>query len=103
MLHDRARRYDVVIIGLGRRRRHRRPGAGAARAPTALRIVVLEAGPKLRDDEFTGREVEMADALYADGGGFLTADGTMTLAFGRAYGGSTVVYTGTSLTSAPSA
>jgi choline dehydrogenase-like flavoprotein len=39
----------------------------------------------------------MADALYEDGGGFLTADGTMTLAFGRAYGGSTVVYTGTSL------
>ncbi|MGH7713972.1 MAG: GMC family oxidoreductase N-terminal domain-containing protein, partial [Gemmatimonadaceae bacterium] len=35
--------------------------------------------------------------LYEDGGGFLTADGTMTLAFGRAYGGSTVVYTGTSL------
>src|SRR5690606_26497095 len=30
-------------------------------------------------------------------GGFLTADGTMTLAFGRVYGGSTVVYTGTSL------
>src|SRR5688572_20420028 len=40
----------------------------------------------------------MASALYEDGGGFLTADGTMTLAFGRAYGGSTVVYTGTSLT-----
>ncbi len=39
----------------------------------------------------------MADALYEDGGGFLTADGTMTLAFGRAWGGSTVVYTGTSL------
>lgn len=39
----------------------------------------------------------MAAALYADGGGFLTADGAMRLAFGRAYGGSTVVYTGTSL------
>ena len=39
----------------------------------------------------------MADALYVDGGGFLTADGTMTLAMGRAYGGSTVVYTGTSI------
>ena len=39
----------------------------------------------------------MADALYEDSGGFLTADGSMTLAFGHAYGGSTVVYTGTSL------
>ncbi len=39
----------------------------------------------------------MAGALYEEGGGFLTADGTMTLAFGRGYGGSTVVYTGTSL------
>jgi choline dehydrogenase-like flavoprotein len=39
----------------------------------------------------------MADALYLDGGGFLTADGAMTLAAGEAYGGSTVVYTGTSL------
>ncbi len=40
----------------------------------------------------------MSPALYEDGGGFLTADGTMSLAFGRLYGGSTVVYTGTSLT-----
>ena len=39
----------------------------------------------------------MASALYTDAGGFMTAEGTMTLAFGRAYGGSTVVYTGTSL------
>jgi choline dehydrogenase-like flavoprotein len=62
-----------------------------------VRIAVLEKGPKLRDEEFTGREVEMATALYEDGGGFLTAEQTMTLAFGSAYGGSTVVYTGTSL------
>ena len=39
----------------------------------------------------------MADGLYLDGGGFLTADGAMTLAVGQTYGGSTVVYTGTSL------
>ena len=62
-----------------------------------LKILVLEQGPRLDDHEFTGREAEMADVLYEDGGGFLTADGTMTLAFGRLYGGSTVVYTGTSL------
>lgn len=88
---------DVAIIGSG-------AGGGAvasALAPLAAagkRILVLEQGPRLRDDEFTGNELEMAPALYEDGGGFLTADGTMTLAFGRVYGGSTVVYTGTSLT-----
>ena len=39
----------------------------------------------------------MAGALFVDGGGFLTADGSMTLAFGQGYGGSTIAYTGTSL------
>src|SRR5208282_2319589 len=58
---------------------------------------VLEKGAKLRPEEFTGREVEMARALYEDTGGFLTAERTLTLAFGCAYGGSTAVYTGTSL------
>src|SRR5205814_444565 len=91
------RTYDVVIVG---------SGAGAGTVAQALaplvrdgrRVLVLEQGPRFDDDEFTGRELEMATALYADGGGFLTAQGTMTLAFARAYGGSTLVYTGTSLT-----
>jgi len=88
---------DIVIIGSG-------AGGGTVAKEVAplcadgARIVVLEAGPKLRDDEFTGREVEMARQLYTDEGGFLTQDRAMTIAFGRAYGGSTVVYTGTSLT-----
>ncbi|MGE5236190.1 MAG: GMC family oxidoreductase N-terminal domain-containing protein [Acidobacteriota bacterium] len=88
--------YDIVIVGSG-------AGGGTAAKALAplcregLKIAVLEWGPKLREEEFTGREMEMADRLYVDSGGFLTADGTMTLAFGRAYGGSTVVYTGTSL------
>lgn len=90
------RAYDIVIIGSGA------GGGTVAQELSSLchdgaRIVVLEKGPKLRDDEFTGREVEMAQALYEDGAGFLTADGTMTLAFGCVYGGSTAVYTGTSL------
>lgn len=98
------RSYDVVIIGSG-------AGGGTVAqelAPLARdgrRVLVLEKGPRLRDDEWiapgasgrTGYEIEMAGALYEDDGGFLTADGTMTLAFGRAYGGSTVVYTGTSI------
>ena len=89
-------RYDVVIVGSG-------AGGGTVAAELAelcragKRVAVFEQGARIRDDEFTCREIEMADALYEDGGGFLTAQGTMTLAFGRAYGGSTVVYTGTSL------
>lgn len=90
------RDYDIVIIGSGA------GGGTVAQAMIPLvqqgrRVLVLEQGPRLDDAEFTGREIDMAEALYEDGGGFLTADGTMTLAFGRAYGGSTVVYTGTSL------
>jgi choline dehydrogenase-like flavoprotein len=90
------RRYDVVIVGSG-------AGGGTVAAELAplcregLKVLVLEKGAKLEEYEYSGRELEMADALYEDAGGFLTADGTMTLAFGRAYGGSTVVYTGTSL------
>ncbi len=92
LTHD----YDVVVIGSG-------AGGGTVAQELApmvaqgVRILVLEQGARLEDDEFTGGELEMSAALYEDGGGFLTADGTMTLAFGRAYGGSTVVYTGTSL------
>lgn len=89
-------RADVVVIG---------SGAGGGTVAQRLlplveagkRVLVLEQGPRFRDEAFTGDEVAMAPALYADAGGFLTAQGTMTLAFGQAYGGSTVVYTGTSL------
>ena len=91
------RHYDIVVVG---------SGAGGGTVAQGLvplvraghRVLVLEQGPRLRDHEFTGREIEMAPQLYQSAGGFLTADGTMTLAFARLYGGSTVVYTGTSLT-----
>ncbi|HQR67584.1 MAG TPA: GMC family oxidoreductase [Thermoanaerobaculia bacterium] len=88
--------YDVVVVGSGAGGGTVAEGLGPL-ARAGYRILVLEQGARLRPDEFTGREVDMADALYEEGGGFLTADGTMTLAFGRAWGGSTVVYTGTSL------
>ncbi len=89
-------RCDVAVVG---------SGAGGGTVAQALaplvrhgkRVVVFERGPRFRDEDFTGREVEMASALYGDQGGFLTADGAMTLAFARGYGGSTIVYTGTSL------
>ena len=88
--------YDVVIVGSG-------AGGGTVAkelAPLAAdgrRIAVLEWGPKLAEDAYSGREVEMARQLYFDSGGMLTKDRTVTMAMGRAYGGSTVVYTGTSL------
>lgn len=90
------RSYDVVIVGSGA------GGGTVAQELSSLcrdgvRIVVLEKGAKLRAEEFTGRELEMAQALYEDDGGFLNAERTMTLAFGSTYGGSTAVYTGTSL------
>lgn len=87
----------MVIIGSG-------AGGGTLALELAplvrdgVRVLVLEQGPRFADREFTGQELEMAGALYDAGGAFLTRDATMTLAFARAYGGSTVVYTGTSLT-----
>ncbi len=88
--------FDIAIVGSGA------GGGTVAQELSGLcrkgaRIAVLEKGPKLSPDEFTGKEFEMSQALYEDGGGFLTAERTMTLAFGSGYGGSTVVYTGTSL------
>jgi choline dehydrogenase-like flavoprotein len=91
-----ARDCDVVIIG---------SGAGGGTVAQELvplvrdgaRVLLLEQGARVEPAECTGREIEMAAALYEDAGGFLTADGTMTLAFGRVLGGSTYVYTGTSL------
>jgi choline dehydrogenase-like flavoprotein len=89
------REFDIVIIGAG--------AAGGVMAQElsplcrdGARIAVLEWGPRFRPDEFTGRELEMADRLYIDGGGVLTKDGGITIALGRGYGGSTIVYTGTS-------
>ena len=92
----RSVRADVVVVGSG-------AGGGTVAqrliplVEAGARVLVLERGPRLRLEDFTGDEADMAPALYADAGGFMTAEGTMTLAFGQAYGGSTVVYTGTSL------
>ena len=92
----REREYDVVIVGSG-------AGGGVVAKELAplcgagKRIAVLEWGAKLREDEFTGRENDMASKLFFDSGGTFTRDRSLTLAYGRAYGGSTVIYTGTSL------
>ena len=91
---------DILIIGSG-------AGGGTVASELApltasgVRVLVLEQGARFSPSEMTGQELEMAHALYADDGGFLTAQGTMSLAFARAYGGSTLVYTGTSLVVPP--
>ncbi|MGD2071433.1 MAG: NAD(P)-dependent oxidoreductase, partial [Gemmatimonadota bacterium] len=92
----RRERTDVLVVGSGA------GGGTVARrliplVERGMRVLVLEQGARLAPEEFTGDELDMPPALYEDAGGFLTADGAMTLAFGRAYGGSTAVYTGTSL------
>jgi choline dehydrogenase-like flavoprotein len=92
----REKSYDIVIIGSG-------AGGGAVAKELAplcgegRKIAVLELGARLRDEEFTGREIDMVSKVFFDSGGTFTKDRSMTLAYGRAYGGSTVIYTGTSL------
>lgn len=88
--------FDAVIVGSG-------AGGGTVAKELAplcargLKVAVLEWGPRFKDSDFTGREVEMARRLYFEGGAVLNGDKTMSIAAAKAYGGSTVVYTGTSL------
>ncbi len=91
------RETDLLVIGSG-------AGGGVVAKELAplvaagKRVTLLEWGAKLRPEEYTGREVEMAGRLFFDSGGMLTRDRAITVAMGCAYGGSTVIYTGTSLT-----
>ncbi|MSP92813.1 MAG: hypothetical protein EXR79_13580 [Myxococcales bacterium] len=87
---------DVVVIG---------SGAGGGAAIQALgplvhagkKVLLLEKGPRFDHTQFSGQELDMAGTLYAAGGGFPTADRAITLAFAEGLGGSTLVYTGTSV------
>ncbi len=93
-MNDRS--YDIVIVGSG-------AGGGTVAqqlspmAREGVRILVIEQGARYREDEFNGWELDMVPLLYQDAGAFITREGTVTLAFGRCYGGSTVVMTGTSM------
>lgn len=88
--------YDVVIIGSG-------AGGGtvakelAGLCSSGCRIALLEWGGKFEAKDNTRQEIQMADRYYFDYGAFPTRSQDLTLAFARAVGGSTTVYTGTSL------
>jgi choline dehydrogenase-like flavoprotein len=91
---------DVVVIGSG-------AGGGTVAktlAPLCARgckVLLLEAGGRFGSTDQTRRELEMAGKYYVDQGGFQTVSKDMTLAFAQALGGSTAVYTGTSLEAPP--
>src|SRR5258708_11552729 len=84
--------FDILIIG---------SGAGGGTVASALaplcaegaRIAVLEWGPHFNDDEFTGRELEMAEKLFFDSGAIGNRDQTLNVACARRYGGSALALT----------
>lgn len=88
--------YDIVIIGSGA------GGGTLAKELSSLcsrgcKIALLEWGGRFEKRHNTRDELSMAEKYYFNSGGFLTESQDMTLAFARAVGGSTTVYTGTSL------
>lgn len=95
-MKERTLDYDVVIIGSG-------AGGGtvakelAPLCKSGCRIALLEWGGRFQARDNTREELPMAEKYYFDSGGFQTSSQDMTLAFAKAVGGSTTVYTGTSL------
>ncbi len=87
---------DVAIIGSG-------AGGGtvaktlAELARAGKRVLLLEKGPRHDARSFDGQELAMATRLYAAGGAIPVANHTVTLAMAEGLGGSTLVYTGTSV------
>ena len=88
---------DVVIIGSG-------AGGGTVAAVLAplvaagKRVLLLEKGARIDPKQLTGAEIDSAALHYAQGGAHPTEDRTVTLAYAEGLGGSTLVYTGTSMT-----
>ncbi len=78
---------DVIVIG---------SGAGGAVAAALLAeagksVVILEAGEFVPSDEFTERESEMTERLYAEGGLLATDDLAVSMLQGATVGGGTTV------------
>ncbi|HEX8242954.1 MAG TPA: GMC family oxidoreductase N-terminal domain-containing protein, partial [Longimicrobium sp.] len=78
---------DVCVVGTGA------GGAVAAArlAEAGFDVVVLEEGGWLRGTDFTEREGEMTEALYAEKGTRATDDVSVPMLQGRAVGGGTTV------------
>jgi choline dehydrogenase-like flavoprotein len=78
---------DVVVVGSGA------GGAAAAYelANAGVEVMVLEAGPQVRPEEFTQREMDTIKRLYVDQGAQGPADGSVAILQGRMLGGSTVI------------
>ena len=78
---------DVVIVGSG--------GGGAPAAfelaSAGLDVLVLEAGPHVRPEEFSQRPLDSVRRTYVDKGGQETHDGSVLVLQGSCVGGSTVV------------
>lgn len=85
--------FDIVIVGSG-------AGGGTVAKELAplcargLKVALLDWGGRFEKKDNTRREFEMAGKYYFDHGGFQTSSQDMTLAFCKAVGGSTNVYTG---------
>ncbi|MCC7539372.1 MAG: GMC family oxidoreductase [Deltaproteobacteria bacterium] len=78
---------DVVVIG---------SGAGGATAAyelshAGLQVIVLEAGPHVRSQDFTQRELDTVRRVYVDRGAQGPADGSLAILQGSCIGGSTIV------------
>jgi choline dehydrogenase-like flavoprotein len=88
--------YDVVIIGSG-------AGGGTVAKELAslcgkgLKVALLEWGGRFEKKDNTREELAMADKYYFGHGGVQNAEQDMTFAFAKAVGGTTNVYTGTSI------
>lgn len=88
--------YDIVIIGSG-------AGGGTVASELSelcskgVKIALLEWGGEFRKEDNNREEITMAKKYYFDYGGVQNKSQDVTFAFARAIGGSTTVYTGTSL------
>ncbi len=88
--------YDIVIIGSG-------AGGGtvakelSSLCKKGIKIALLEWGGKFRKEDNIRQEIPMVKKYYFDYGGMQNKQQDITYAFAKAVGGSTTVYTGTSL------
>lgn len=85
---DVTRTVDLVVIGSG-------CGGATLAAVEAARgrsVLILEQGSHHTSKDFTQREIDMFEKLYAEGGATGPRDMSSTILYGRSVGGSSVHY-----------